>query len=179
VTWKLQHLLPAERLALGIFAALITTSVLGAVLYRNFWILGSALVALVWVVAVLLALFNVLFAARDSGVSPSTRLRSAIAIPLALAAAYTLQFRVGIGPRAAASVHLAMHADQMRSAPLAAAPGRAASLRYLEGVPDGGSAIVTSRTDPTKLSTSEQLRLTGERIEDCLAIVGGYLCSFD
>lgn len=53
-------------------------------------------------------------------------------------------------------------------------------MRYMEGVPDGGVAIIRSDRDPTRLATAEQLAMVGEDINRCRPLMGrDWLCGYD
>lgn len=175
------RLLPTERWALFLLSALIALRFVWDPLVRGLWILAFVPLGLAWLVGLLLALFGLGWALRDHDLWHD-RVRAAAAMPLALILAVLLGgVASDAGRRASAALHLATHDSQMAAAQAREGAGNPALLPYIEGVPDGGVAIIRSSSlRPEELPGSEQLRLTGERIRHCGAIGGDdYVCGYD
>lgn len=171
-------LLPNERFAGIVFSLLLVTSFIEAAAYRSLWIFGAAMILLIWAFAIGVAIIKCSLALRDPDLRGSIKVRAAAAMPLAVIAALV----VGrlIGPPVEASIYLAFHLDDMHRAQIAAGPNRPAAIHYVEGIPDGGVAIIRSRIPPNELESDEQVRLAGEDIHRCYRIVpDAWACGFD
>jgi len=174
------ELLATERTAVVVFCLLVLGAALGAELYRRLWVLALLLTALLWLIALSMMIANLVSAIRDNGLTSRERVRSGAAVPLAIALFLLLSWVAALPERAAASLYLTFHQAQFAVAVSHAGPTQAAAIPYLEGVPDGGVAIVHSPVvRPEQLSQEEQVRLTGERIHRCRRIVGAWLCGYD
>jgi hypothetical protein len=99
---------------------------------------------------------------------------------MAICAFVLVEYWAAVGSRSMASLYLLSHIEEMEQAQRAAGTGQPAAIEYVEGIPDGGQAIVRSDVLPSELSQRVQLKLTGERIKRCRRIIrGSWLCSFD
>jgi hypothetical protein len=152
---------PGERVALGLSVLLIVSILIHDWMIRSIWIFWLIPLVLLWGSGLLLAVFNFWFGLRD-GQDVPRKLRGALAVPAAVLCA-TLVSLSGVGQVVAASAFLAAHRSDMAQAEAKAGPGQPAALRYIEGVPDGGVAIIRSPVPPRTLPVKVQLRLTGER----------------
>ena len=169
---------PGERIAAVLLVLLIGSILIHDVMIRSIWVLWIIPLALLWGSAALLALFNIGFSLRD-GDGVSRKVRGAVAIPLALTCAIVLSL-AGVGRVVAASAYLYAHRGEMDAAQAEAGPGQPVAMRYLEGVPNGGVAIIRSTVPPRALPMQVQLRLTGERIKFCRPILfAAYACTYD
>jgi len=174
------RLLPAERTAVVIFCLLLLGAALRAELYRRLWVLSLLPIGLLWLIALSLTVANLVSAVRDDGLTRAERMRKGAALPSAMVLFLLLSWVAALPERAAASVYLAMHKLELAAAIGQAGPEQAAAIPYIEGVPDGGVAIVHSPVvRPDRLSQEEQSRLTSERIRGCRRIIGGWLCDYD
>lgn len=173
------NLLPPERVAIAAFVLLFATTFLWAALYRWLWFVGPLLILAIWFTVAVIALFNLGFAFRDPYPSWRQRLRAAAAIPLAISLVLLVNATVAIGPRVEASVYLKLHASEMERAEAAAAPSRPAVIPYVEGVPDGGQAILRSERNPMLLAEKTRNALVDGDMRVCRRIIGAaWLCSF-
>lgn len=172
------RLLPSERIAIVVLAVLMVPTFFSATLYRAFWFLGPLLL-LLWGLALLIAVFHVGFALKDPHDGTAARLRAALAVPASVAVATALHLGVALGPRVEASAYLLSHSAGMDAAQREAGAGQPAALPYLEGVPDGGQAIIRSSEPPNNLPGEEQYRLTAGRITGCDRIIpDAWLCRY-
>jgi len=175
-SWK--TLKSGERVALGLFALLVLSIMIHDWMIRSIWVLWYVPLALLGGSGVLLAVFNFGVGLRD-GLDWPDKLRSALAVPLALIGAALLSV-LGVGRVLEASVFLIANQANMEVAQPEAGPGQPAALRYIEGVPDGGVAIIRSPVPPRALPVKVQMRLTGERIRTCRPILfAAYPCTYD
>jgi hypothetical protein len=168
-------LLQFERVALVMFVLLLLGAFLYDPVYRALWILGAALIVGMWVLAGIFAIFGLVFAFSD--VAPALpRLRTAVAVPIALAAALLLSRPVfDAGRWTFGYLHLRWNEDAYRDQ--LRRDGSPMAFRYVEGIPDGGVAIVHSRGP---LAPDQSWALIGEPIRRCDRLRGDFhLCSFD
>jgi len=178
MSWGRFH--PTERAALVIFSLLFASTFVEGWLYRQFWILGFGALALLWFAAILAALVYTTVAIRDPALTGDARTRAVAAVPAALALVLFSKFGLDLGSRAEASGYLLIHSSEMRRAQERAGPMRPASINFLQGIPDGGEAIIRWNGDPTQLAQTDQVKLTGERIKRCSRIVpDAWLCGYD
>ena len=167
-----------EKVALGLFVILVASVLIHDWMLRTIWVFWLIPLLLMWGTAVLLAIFNIGFGLRD-GEGWARKTRGAVAVPLALGCAALLSI-TGVGRVVAASAYFYWHHGEMDLAQAKAGPGQPVALPYLEGIPDGGVAIIRSAVPPRTLPVKVQLRLTGERITFCRPILfGAYACAFD
>lgn len=173
--------LSIERAALFLLTVLVLVRFVWDPLIRSLWVFAFVPLGLAWFFGLLLALFGIGWAFRDHD-RWNHRLRAAAAMPLALIGALLFSgVASDAGRRTFAGLHLATHQSEMAAAQARAGVGNPASLRYIEGIPDGGVAIIrSSASRPETLPNTEALRLTGERIQRCSTIGGDdYVCEYD
>lgn len=170
-------LLPIERLALLLFVLLFLFAGAQAWLYQRIWVGVLMLDVIVLLIVAGWTCLAVVEAFRRYD-TVMVRLRAAAAIPLAGVAAFLL---APLAARGAAHVYLLQHQAELGAIRRKAPPGAAIAFPYLEGIPDGGVAIIDSpRGRPEALAQRVQLELTGERITGCSTLRGTiYLCNFD
>jgi len=175
-TWGVLEL--GERVALRLSAWLVASILINDWMIRSIWVFWLIPLSLLWGTAVVLAIFHIGFSLRD-GEDWSRKVRGAVAVPLALLSIPLLWF-TGVGRVVGASAFLATHRSEMGLAQAKAGSGQSAALPYIEGVFDGGVAIIWSPVPPRSLEVKVQLRLTGERIRACRAILfDAYACNYD
>lgn len=171
------HLLKNEWVALVLLGLHILLGLFWVELMRSWWIMALFPAGLLWVLTVLLIIPT--FGDSRDLYKTSEQARTLLAVPLTIAAVILLNFVTRIPQRVAASVYLARHETEMAQA-VAAAQGKAASNPYYSGIPDGGIVIVQlARGRPEQLGMEEQARLTGEGIDGCDRIIGGWMCGYD
>ncbi|GAA4003191.1 hypothetical protein [Sphingomonas humi] len=176
----LSRLMPEERLALLLGAIYIFLNLIWKELYDRYWIFAAIPHLIFWIVVLAFAIDRAA-SARHKDHLPPQRRRAAVAIPLVLGSLWFVETFVGVTPRLLAASSLALRSEEMADAQSKAGPGRAASIPYLEGIPDGGVKIIRyAEGNPKDLSQAEQLRLTGERIHGCKRIGRqDWLCGYD
>ena len=168
----------SQRVALGVFAVLTLTILLHDSMVRWISILWLIPLVIVWGIALLLAVFHIFFALREEE-GWRRKSRAALAVPAAIILAVSLSVS-GVGRVISASAYLFVHRDEMARAQIEAGPGMPAAMRYIEGVPDGGVAIIRSLTHPLALPVKTQIALTGERIRGCRRILfDAFACPYD
>lgn len=169
---------PGERIASVLFAVLIASILIHDWMIRAMWVYWLIALALIWGVAALLAIFNIGFSLRD-GEGWVRKVRGAVAIPLAVICA-ALMSMTGVGRVVAASAFHLVHRAELDRAQAQAGFGAPVALNFIEGIPDGGVAIIRSSVPPVNLPVRVQLRLTGERIRFCRPIIfAAYACNYD
>lgn len=171
------RLLAAEKYAIFAFLLLCLLNFADAEIYSRFWVLGMGVVALVWVIVLIVAVASVIWAFKDHH-PPLDALRAAAAMPIAIVVAI---LTAPLATWCAGLLYLNLHESEFVSARLSAPPGTAAAIPYIQGIPDGGVAIIETRGfRPETLPQTEMLRLTGERIKRCRPLRGDYyLCGYD
>ena len=165
-----------EWTALASAALLLSLRFFSDWLYIEFWFLGALLTFVVWVVAGLVAVFSIGWA-FDGHEHP---VRRGLAMPLTLLLVFFLSHPVGsFGRLVFARMEIAEN-RHLIEAEAALNPGRAISIPYIDGIPDGGVAIIRSAVDPRSLPAEERMRLVGETMHHCSSVKEGYFaCSYD
>lgn len=167
------ELMALEWFAVVLAFLLLTSWFLYDYLVQSIWLLGALIAFGLWFIAALGAVIGF-----DEGLFRHDREWRRFAPAFVLVIALLLVSPVSsIGRWTLARLHLAQHADDFGPA----TAGGARSMRYIEGVPDGGRAIIRSpRQHPASLSSADMAALTGERIRDCQRLRSDdYLCSYD
>jgi hypothetical protein len=103
-----------------------------------------------WVTAPLLAIIHTAGAVRDPEIEGRRRVRAIASAPIAIALVLASKFGLSLGQRLEASAYLMFHRDEMMEAERRAAPGEAAEIKFVEGIPDGGLAIVRWHKEPIR-----------------------------
>ena len=169
---------PGERIAATLFVLLMSSVLIDDWMLRRLWVFWKIPLAILWASALIFAVIYVGVSLRD-GEGWARKVRGAVAIPLVMAGAALLLLS-GAGRVVAASVFLFAHGEEMEIAQARAGPGQAVAIPYLEGVPDGGVAIIRSAISPGALPVHVQMRLTGERIRSCRPILfAAFVCGYD
>ncbi len=162
-----------EWFAAALALMLLSSWFLYDYLVQSIWLLGALIAFSLWFIAALGAVVGI-----GEGLIRHDREWRRFAPAFVLAMALLLVSPVSsIGRWTLARLYLAQHADDF--GPATASGAR--SMRYIEGVPDGGRAIIHSpRQHPASLSNADMAALTGERIRDCQRLRSDdYLCSYD
>lgn len=171
------RLLQFERVALVMLLFLLGGLFLLDLVYAKLWLAGLLVLGFLWMLAAIFAVCGVVFACTDRS-APVERLRTAAAMPLAMAAAFVLASpALDAGRWLLGYAHLRWHESEYQRQILGR-PADPIAFRYLEGVPDGGVSIVHSVRDPETLTPSDAIRLLGEPIRRCRWLRNNYyLCS--
>ncbi|NJC05687.1 hypothetical protein GGQ97_001480 [Sphingomonas kaistensis] len=174
-------MIPEERIGIGLTLVAVALGLGGAYLYQRFWVLSFVPVLLLIIVVIGFAIGKSIDAIKERELPARLRWRKAVAVPLMVGGFWTLDALTGLTSRASALGYLLANQDAMIAAQRDAGPGLAASIPYLQGVPDGGIRIIRhAGGDPADLSQAEHLRLTGERIQGCRRIGRrDWTCSYD
>ena len=176
----LKRLIPEEKIAIGLTLIAASLGLSGAFLYQRFWVLSFVPSLLLFIVFLGFAIGKIIDAIKERDLAPARRWRKALVVPFLVGGFWTLDTLTALTSRTSAQAYLFTHRDAMDAAERRAGPGRAVAMRYIEGVPDGGVAIIRSNIDPTLLPTSEQLGLVNENINRCRPLLGrDWLCGFD
>jgi hypothetical protein len=176
----LKRLIPEEKIGIGLTLMAVSLGLAGAYLYQRFWVLSFIPILLLFLVFLGFTIGKIIDAIKDRDLSPSLRWRKALAVPLMVGGFWLVDGLTGFTSVASAQAFVFAHRDAMLAAEQKAGPGEAVAMRYLDGVPDGGVAIIRANLDPTKLPTKRQLKLVGENINRCRPLFGrDWLCGFD
>ncbi|WP_374139780.1 hypothetical protein [Sphingomonas sp. 32-62-10] len=162
-----------EWFAVAMALLLLTSWFLYDYLVQSIWLLGALIAFGLWFIAVLGAIIGI-----GEGLIRRDRAWRRFAPAFVLVIALLLVSPVSsIGRWTLARLYLARHAEDFGPA----TAGGARSMRYIEGVPDGGRAIIHSpRQHPATFSSADMAALTGERIRDCQRLRNDdYLCGYD
>ena len=150
-------------------------------LYNRFWIFGGLAFLLFWIVALSTVFGRGIDAAKNPDLSSGAKMRAIIAIPLFLLAAKVVDVEWSLGVRVAARIAIEGRSAELEEAQRKAGAGQAAAIPYMEGVPDGGAALIRyAGGNPAKLAWAEQSRLVGENIYLCRTIGrSDWICWYD
>jgi hypothetical protein len=172
IRWMLRE----EKIAIAVFALLFVLAFAQVELYRRFWVLGVLGSGLIWFVVIAWAVVRIPEALHRHDAA-TMRFRSVATIPMAILAAWLLSPAAEWG---AVYLHLLTHQYELDAARAQAGPGKAVSIRYIEGVPDGGVAIIDSPlVRPEALTPNEKVRLTNGNMQSCWRLRGTiYACGF-
>lgn len=176
----LRALIPEEKIGIGLTLVAIVLGLSWAFLYQRLWVLSLLPSLLLFIVFMGFAIGKSIDANKEPELPVRLRWRKALAIPFMVGGFWTLDALTGLTSRVSAQAFLLANRDAMTAAEQKAGPGRAVAMRYVEGIPDGGVAIIRSDLNPTLLPTSEQRGLVNENISCCRPLLGrDWLCGFD
>jgi hypothetical protein len=177
----LKRLQPNSRIGLALAASYLLLGACWAWLYNQVWIGALLPYLLYWIVALSCVAGRGIDAAKDPGLTGLASLRAIVVIPLLVVGAKVVDVAIAPGERLAAAASLAVRSGEMQVAQRRAGPGRAAAIHYMEGIPDGGAALIRhSGGNPEALPRREHSRLVGERIYLCLGIGRiDWICWYD
>lgn len=176
----LKRLIPEEKIGLGLTLVAVSLGLAEAYLYQRFWVLSGIPSLLLFIVFLGFTIGKTIDAIKDRDLLPSLRWRKALAVPLMVGGFWLLDGLTGFTSFASAQAFVFKHRDAMLVAEQKAGPGQAVAMRYLDGIPDGGVAIIRANLEPTRLPTKRQLELVGENINRCRPLLGrDWLCGFD
>lgn len=176
----LNRLIPEEKIGIGLALMAASLGLAEGYLYQRFWVLSVIPGLLLFIVFMGLAIGKTIDAIKDCDLPSSRRWRKALAVPLLVGGFWVLDGLTGLTSRTSAQAFVFAHRDAMIAAERKAGPGEAVAMRYLEGIPDGGVAIIRADHDPSRLPTPRQVDLVGEDINRCRPLLGrDWLCRFD
>ena len=171
-------LLPFETAATIAFVALTAIELSYGPIANATWILGGLAWLLLWFVGIVLAGGGIMLALASASERPLHRWRGALAMPLALAASAWLQ-RPAFDWGARLHAEWALRRDPSLMQAAAARPARPQLFTLVEGIPDGGSAIVYKPGPPPSM-TALARQIAGRMISRCDRLrAAWYLCSLD
>ncbi|GLR47860.1 hypothetical protein [Sphingomonas astaxanthinifaciens] len=176
-----RRLLPADKVAIGLGLMYLALKIGWAALYDRLWIGAGLIEGLFWILVLAFGLSHFIEAIRSAEPGLASRWRTAVSLPIVMTGLVLLNGATAAPARLSAALSLAARSSEMHFAEKAAGPGRAAAMPWVEGIPDGGVAIVRYASgNPVDLAMNEQLRLTGERIRHCRTIgPNEYICGYD
>ncbi|UUR08062.1 hypothetical protein [Sphingomonas glaciei] len=174
------RLIPEEKIGIGLTLLAMALGLAGAYLYQRFWILSFIPFLLLFIVFLGFAIGKIIDATKDRDLAPSLRWRKALAVPLMVGGFWAVDGLTALTSRTSAQAFLFSHREAMNAAERKVGPGQAVAMRYLEGIPDGGVAIIRSDLEPTRLPVQRQLELVGENMNRCRPLLGrDWLCGYD
>lgn len=176
----LKRLIPEERIGIGLALVALALGLAWATLYQRFWILSFLPWLLFFIVLIGFALGRGIDAVKDRDLPSNIRWRKGLAIPLIVGGVLMLDTLTERTFETSARLFLWTHQDELDAAEPKAGPGRPVALQFIQGVPDGGVAMIRSKVDPTRLDDGWHRWLVSEPINECRKLRGrDWLCWFD